>query len=86
MSERINERVSVILVSDVVQGSVRPYRVRWQGRSYTITTLGYHHTLWEGRTLCHIFSVSTATIAFKLRLNTDTLQWLLEEVYSESGL
>lgn len=86
MQERINERVDVITVFQTDDGQTRPYRLRWRGRSYTLTQLGYHHTLREGRTLIHIFAVSTDTLSFKLRFNTDTLQWLLEEVYSESGL
>lgn len=57
-----------------------PYKLRWNGRDYFIKKLGYHHKIKEGKTLIHIFSVSADSLAFRLRFNSDTLSWILEEV------
>ncbi len=80
MNEIINEKVSVITVYDRSRGTVIPQKIKWQGRIYDIGKIGYHHKVKEGNKLFHIFSVCNETIAFKLRLDTDTLQWVLEEV------
>lgn len=86
MTHPINEPISVITVYNSDKQSVMPYKLSWHGRDYKITKLGYHHRIRVGRTLLHIFSVCTENTAFKLQLNTDTLHWLLEEVYEESPL
>lgn len=80
MSEIINEKVSVITVYDSEKGVVIPKKIKWQNRIYTIDKIGYHHTLKEGRKLIHIFSVANASIALKLRFDSETLHWTLEEI------
>ncbi len=70
----INENVVVGIVGTT------PKYVVWKGRSYTISKVGLHHSLREGRTLYHIFSVVSDTIFLRLRLNTDNLLWNLEEI------
>ena len=80
MVEKINEKVSVITVYNREKKTVRPLKVRWHGREYEITKTGYIWKEWEGRTRIHCFAVSTSAMAFKLRLNTETLEWLLVEV------
>jgi len=80
MYEKINEQVDVITVYKRIGGTVAPYQIRWNGRVYKITKVGYHHKVKEGRFVYHYFSVSTSSIAFKLRLDTETLHWTLMEV------
>jgi hypothetical protein len=80
MIETINEKVAVITIYKPGAGHVFPYRLRWQGRDYKITKIGFHHKVREGRALFHIFSVSSDTLAFRLKLDTETLHWILEEV------
>lgn len=77
MITKIDERVSVKLVSST------PQSLFWRGRVYLITQIGLHHTFWEGKILKHVFSVVSDSTAFKLILNTQTLNWKLEEVNSE---
>ncbi len=60
--------------------AVAPKRILFEGRQHDIAKIGYHHTFREGRTLYHVFSVSSDTLFFKLVLNTDTLAWSLEEI------
>jgi hypothetical protein len=73
MTEVINERVKVGM-------SDTPKWVKWKNRVYEIEKIGLHYNLREGRTLYHIYSVSTKTLAMKLRLDTETLNWRLMEV------
>ncbi|MFH0864085.1 MAG: hypothetical protein V1858_03290 [Candidatus Gottesmanbacteria bacterium] len=80
MNEVINEKVSVVSIYDRATGLVKPFKIKWQGRIYKITTLGYHHKTKEGKKLLHIFSVCNETIAFRLKLDTENLHWTLEEV------
>ncbi len=66
-------------------GRTRPYLVRWRGRVYGVKELGYYHRERLGRATHHVFSVSAgppdgaaATIALRLRLDGETLAWILE--------
>ncbi len=81
MNELINERVDVITIykkSNTFHAF--PYKLRWNGREHFIKKVGYHHKIKEGKTLIHIFSCSSDTLSFRLRFNSDTLSWILEEV------
>lgn len=57
-----------------------PKYVLWNGRSHTITKIGFHHEFREGRVLYHVFSVSTENSFMKLRLDSEALSWHLMEV------
>lgn len=82
MTGLINEKVSVVTVFDhqAPKNVVLPWKIKWHGRIYTVHKLGYHHTLREGRKLLHIFSVTDGNLDFRLRLDTETLHWTLEEI------
>ena len=80
MLEKVNERVDCITVYKKEGGIVMPYKIKWNGRTYTITKLGYHHKQKIGTVVHHIFSVATSSLAFRLRFDPDTLFWHLEEV------
>ena len=84
MPETINEPVSVTLWSNHTTRKVLPYSLYWHGREYSITTVGLPHTVWEGRRLFHIFSVSDGNTFFKLVMDSETLAWKLIEVDSQS--
>jgi len=80
MQEIINEKVSVIMTYNQRNGLVKPEKIKWQGRIHTIETIGYHHKFHEGKKLIHIFSVADRCLAFRLRFDSDTLHWTLEEI------
>lgn len=80
MIQKISVPVSVSLISDYQKSCVYPKAVLWNGRVYKITKVGLHHTFREGRVLFHIFSVVTDTLFFRLKLNSETLGWQLEEI------
>lgn len=74
------EPVSVLLLYDHTTGEVRPWRLRWNGEAHTVRTVGLHHTYRRGRVLIHVYGVVAASYYYRLELNTETLQWTLEEV------
>jgi len=74
----IDEKVTVGMVNDI------PKYIIWNGRSHNITQVGLHHLFREGKTLYHIFSVTAGTMFMKLKFDTDTLSWKLEEI--ENGI
>lgn len=80
MLEYIHETIDVITIYKRLGSKTAPYKIRWNGRSYLITKVGYHHKVREGHTVYHIFHVCSDTLAFKLKHNPDSLQWILEEV------
>lgn len=80
MLEMINERVSVITKYDRTTGTVMPVKVRWQAKDYVMQKLGYYHKVREGRTMQHIFHVTDGAIDFRLKHDSDTLHWILEQV------
>ncbi len=78
MNEIINEKISVITIYD--KKNVLPFRIKWQGRVYDISKIGFHHKIKEGTRLFHIFSVTDGNLDFRLKFDTETLHWILEEV------
>ncbi len=80
MIEIVNERVSVLTKYDRDTGAVMPVKMRWQTRLYAFQKLGYYHKVREGRTIMHIFHVADQSQDYRLRLDSDTLHWTLENV------
>lgn len=84
MTEKVDEKIDVVTIYRRIGSVVQPFKIRWRGREYIIKKLGYHHREKIGRTFFHIFHVSTEVLAFRLRMDPDTLGWTLEEV-SDDG-
>ena len=80
MFQKIRVPVSVIVKFDSKLRKVFPKSVHWDGKDYSVTKVGYHHTYREGKTLFHVFSFNTPILFFRLNLNTDNLHWTLEEI------
>jgi len=80
MNLQINESVDVITIYKRTGAKTAPYKIRWKNRSYLITKVGYHHKVRSGRSIYHIFHVCSDSLAFRLRHETETLEWILEEV------
>lgn len=85
MSEIINEKISVITSFNRENNSVMPKKMRWQGRDYIMKSVSYHHLVREGKKLLHIFHVTDGASDFRLKLDTESLHWTLEEVYDGSS-
>ncbi|MBI5127342.1 hypothetical protein HZA76_02700 [Candidatus Roizmanbacteria bacterium] len=80
MLETIFEKVSVISSYNHEENKVAPYKMRWRLRDYFIKKVAYHHKIREGRNLFHIFHVSDGNLDFRLKFDTENLNWVLEEV------
>ncbi|EKE14689.1 MAG: hypothetical protein ACD_12C00338G0002 [uncultured bacterium] len=80
MQEKLFEKISVILSYNSEKNTTIPYKIRWRLRDYFIKTLAYHHKVREGRELLHIFHVTDGNLDFRIRFNTEDLNWILEEV------
>jgi len=80
MLEKINEVVSVIASYNSEKNRFIPYKMRWRLRDYFIKRLAYHHKIREGRSLFHIFHVTDGNLDFRIRFDTESLNWILEEV------
>lgn len=83
MRQTINEEVSVVMYYSAKQRMAQPHIISWQNREYPVGTIGYHHTVKEGRTLHHIYELidKDQSLWFRLKLNTDNLHWTLEAVH-----
>ena len=80
MMQKIDVPVSVSLVFNSKKGKVAPRWVVWNGRRYPIVKIGLHHTYREGKTLYHVFSVTSKSLFFRLVFDTETLGWRLKEI------
>lgn len=80
MTAVVNEQVSVVAIYDRIRNEITPWRIRWQGKMYTISQIGFHHTVKVGQTLQHIFSVTDGRTAFRITHDSDTLRWILQEI------
>jgi hypothetical protein len=81
MIEPINEKIEVVLIFRLTPKPVTEiYKLKWRGKYYVISQTGYHYKVWEGRTRLHKFTVSSGTLDFRLRYDTENLAWILEEV------
>ena len=80
MIQKISAPISVQLVYDHRHHTVLPRKLLWDGREYPVTKVGLHHTYRQGRTLFHIYSVTSNNLFFRLNLDTETLFWTLEEI------
>jgi hypothetical protein len=80
MLQKVDDPVSVDWLYDHTLRRPVIKTVGWNGRTYSITRLGLHHTYRTGRTLYHVFSIESPTLFFRLVFNTDNLHWTLEEI------
>ena len=60
---------------------VKPLFFKWNSREYTVTKINMVHSTREGRDKIYYFSVIDNANYFKLKYNSSTLQWSLEETY-----
>ena len=80
MIQKIKAPITVITIFNHQKRQVTPVLVKWDGKTYKIKNVGFQHTFRQGRTLYHVFSVTSEDLFFKIVLNTDNLHWELEEL------
>lgn len=88
MRESLDEPVSVIWVYNAKSRNLQLHRMSWNGQDYLLGKIDFWHKTKRGDTLIHHFSIadSLGQAYFKLALNTDTLQWVLEEYMTASDM
>jgi hypothetical protein len=64
------------------QRAAAPHLISWQNKDFPVGKIGYHHTVWEGKTLHYIFELvdKDQALWFRLNLDTSNLHWTLEAV------
>jgi hypothetical protein len=82
MIERLKVPVTVLACFDHRRRQLIIRRITFDGRDHAITSTGMHYAQRNGRTLEHVYCVVSREGAFKLVLNTESLQWTLQEVQS----
>lgn len=80
MIQNIQSPISVNFYFDHLKRKIYPTQVYYEGKNHFINKIGYHHSYRQGKTLFHIFSVASPTLFFKLKLDTDTLFWQVEQI------
>lgn len=76
----INEKTSVVTVYNHTNNTVLPWKIKWNQRVYTLRFVDFHHLVRDENTLFHVFGVTDGSVFFRLRFNTETLQWFLEDM------
>ena len=85
MLEKVFEKVSIIFSYNREKNSFTIYKMGWRKRDYFIKRMAYHHKVREGRDLFHIFHVTDDNLDFRVRFDTENLEWILEEVSDGSA-
>jgi len=79
MYEEVHEQISVT-ASFPLKGKPAITSFIWRGKTYKILDVHLVSKARKGRECVWLFNVSTRSSAFKIRLDTDTLTWYLEEL------
>ncbi len=84
MYDPIHEQITV---SAVFEPGKRPqiHKFIWNNTLHTVTGQTLITKARKGRELVWMFHITTDTMAFKIRLDTDTMNWWLEEMSWDSS-
>lgn len=77
MLKKTNEQISVLVA--FVKNKVMPLSFEWGGRNYSIDKVNLAYSSRDGRKLWHYFSVSSGNSCFKLALDSEENNWVLQE-------
>lgn len=78
MYDTIHEKISVVAEFTGAQITIKSFT--WKEHLYDVLAVNLKVKANHGEEVVWLFSVSTATAAFKLRFDTGSLQWYLEEL------
>jgi len=81
MHQLLNDPIDVLV--EFKNKRIAPRRLHWDNREYTIKQVNLIHGAREGAKRIFYFSVSDTANFMKLRLDTETLEWRLVEVYTD---
>lgn len=83
MYEPVHEKIQVIAEFSAGKGKVKSFT--WRDKDYQVIEQTLEVKASHGRETVWIFYVVTESAAFKLRLDTDSLNWYLEEFTWQEG-
>ncbi|MBU0613709.1 hypothetical protein KJ766_00270 [Patescibacteria group bacterium] len=81
MHQILNDPIDISI--DFIGNRAVPKSIHWGGRTYHMRTVNLIHSAREGIKKIFYFSVSDNTNFMKLKLDTDTLEWRLVEIYTD---
>ena len=84
MYELINDQIEVF-VDFSGEGPV-PIAFNWRGHNFQIEVINFVHTSKLGGSKQFHYSVSTQTETYKITLDSESMDWILNEVYLDSEL
>ncbi len=77
---RVHEGIDVYAA--FIGGKIAPRAFRWSGRTYNIEHIHQNWTGRNGNVMLYYFAVTSGGNAYKLCLNSQQMEWMLEEVYA----
>ena len=88
MRESLDEPISVVWFYNAKSHSMQPHRMSWNGQDYLLGKIDFWHKTRQGDTLIHHFSIADTLgqAYFKLALDTDSLQWTIEEYMTAADM
>ena len=81
MYDLVDEPVEVFVAFR--KNRVLPWLMEWNGKKYDIKQVNLIHSVREGSKRIFYFSVSDLLNYFKLRFDTETLEWRLIEIFTD---
>jgi hypothetical protein len=84
MYEELDDQVSVLAsFAPGPKNTVRvtPHVMKWRGRKWVLETMGLYHPEKRGEKRLHIFSFSSGSVAFRVEMDPETLEWRLKQVF-----
>lgn len=83
MTTNLRERGTVVAaIFGYEFRAVQPFNISWNGGTYTITNVSYHHRIQDGSTIFHVFSGTDGSNFFELKYHPEELNWLLSRLNS----
>lgn len=79
--EHVHEPINIYFYTKNNKSYIRAFE--WQNRIYKISRNNLITKALKGNKPVYLFSVSNDNGAYKLRFDTDSLAWWLEEIYWE---
>lgn len=80
MFETLSEKIPVFSFYNPATKVSQPLYLKWQGNLLTVTKIGLHHTIYDGKVLIHVFCIVAGSLFFKLHFDTTALTWAVKEV------
>ncbi|MDD4995384.1 MAG: hypothetical protein PHW53_02910 [Patescibacteria group bacterium] len=81
MYDLVDEPVDVLVAFR--NNRAMPWLMKWNGKKYDIKQVNLIHSVREGSKKIFYFSVSDPLNYFKLKFDTETLEWRLVEIYTD---